>query len=77
MGKTIHTSTNFRFTGTPAEQLTPGLEIHKLDQAVWFYCESGLSSSTCKTYEAAKHKYLTFYNSFSIQPLPTTENMLC
>ena len=53
-----------------------GLAIHKLDQAVWFYYESGLSSPTHKTYEAAKRKYLNFCNSFSIQPLPTTENIL-
>ena len=72
MGKTLHTSTNFRFTGKPAEQSTPGLDIPKLDQAVWFYYVSGLSSLTHKTYKAAKCKY-----SFSIQPLPTTENIVC
>ena len=47
----------------------------KLDQAVWFYYESGLSSIH-KTYEAAKCKYLTFCSNLSFQPLPTTENIL-
>ena len=34
-------------------------------------------SSTHKTYEVAERRYLTFCNSFSLRPLPTSEEILC
>ena len=33
--------------------------------------------STHKTYQAAERRYLTFCNSFSLRPLPTSEELLC
>ena len=33
--------------------------------------------STHKTYEVAERRYLTFCNSFSLRPLPTSEEILC
>ena len=34
-------------------------------------------SSTHKTYQVAERRYLTFCNSFSLRPLPTSEEILC
>ena len=53
------------------------MDLHLLDPAIRLCFPSALTSSSHKTYKAAENKYLTFYNNFSLQPLPTTETILC
>ena len=48
-----------------------------MDQAVQRFFSAGLMASTHKTYEAAERRYLNFCKSFSIRPLPTSEEILC
>jgi len=50
--------------------------IHSLDQVVFHYFISTLSSSTHKTYKAAEKRYLQFCSNFLVSPLPVTENIL-
>ena len=53
------------------------MDIHSLDKAVQHYYSAALAPSTKKTYKAAEKRYLDFCKSFSITPLPTSENILC
>ena len=53
------------------------MDIHSLDKAVQCYYSAALAPSTKKTYKAAEKRYLDFCKSFSITPLPTSENILC
>ena len=53
------------------------MDIHSLDKAVQRYYSAALAPSTKKTYKAAEKRYLDFCKSFSITPLPTSENILC
>jgi len=53
------------------------LDLHILDPTIRLYFSSALAASSHKTYKAAENKYLTFCNSFGLQPLPSSEALLC
>ena len=53
------------------------MDLHILDPAIRRYFSSALATSSHKTYKAAGNKYLTFCNNFSLQPLPSSEALLC
>ena len=53
------------------------MDLHILDPAIRRYFSSALATSSHKTYKAAENKYLTFCNNFSLQPLPSSEALLC
>ena len=53
------------------------MDLHILDPAIRQYFSSALATSSHKTYKAAENKYLTFCNNFSLQPLPSSEPLLC
>ena len=53
------------------------LDIHELDQVVQRLYRAGLSASSHKTYQVAQRRYLAFCTDFSLNALPTSENLLC
>ena len=53
------------------------MDLHILDPAVRLYFSSALATSSHRTYKTAENKYLTFCNSFRLQPLPSLEALLC
>ena len=50
------------------------MDLHILDPAIRRYFSSALATLSHKTYKAAD---LTFCNNFSLQPLPSSEALLC
>ena len=53
------------------------MDLHILDSAIRQYFSSALATSSHKTYKAAENKYHTFCNNFRLQPLPSSEALLC
>ena len=52
----------------PPWKQSPGLDIHRLDQAVQQFYQAALTPSRHKTYTAAERKYLSFCSNFSLPP---------
>ena len=53
------------------------MDINNLDRAVLHYYSAALAPTTKKTYKAAERRYLQFCKDFALQPLPTSETLLC
>ena len=53
------------------------LDIQALDRAVDRHFQNGLASSTQRTYNSAKRRYLQFCKDKRICPLPAPERQLC
>jgi len=53
------------------------MDLQKLDQAVQGYFRAGLAPSSHKTYLSAERWYLESCKGFKLDPLPTSEQILC
>ena len=51
--------------------------VHSLYGAVQQYFTAALAQSSHKTYKVAANKYLAFYESYILSPLPTSEATWC
>ena len=61
----------------PSDSVQARLDIQALVRAVDLYFQNGLASSTQRTYNSAKRRYLQFFKDKHICPLPAPERQLC
>ena len=53
------------------------LDVGALEEAVRLYFTMGLAPSTQRTYRSGKDRYIAFCDRAGVNPLPTTETVLC
>jgi len=71
------TLTSSKTTGQATNHGVFGFDITALDRAMDRYFESGLASSTVRTYNTEIKHYSLFCDQLNIQATPTTEPLLC
>jgi len=61
----------------PAHRVQAGLDITMLDTTVEYYFRNSLATSTQKSYNSAKRRYLHFCASRGMVAIPASEHQLC